>query len=73
MEKFWGNLSDQVAFVDYCPCENLYDIVENTTSHPDANLIQVPKFWNEIKKQYKYQEIIESPNQTSMGIGVLFV
>ena len=34
---------------------------------------QVDKFWEEIKGQFKYKEIIDEPNQTSMGIGLLFV
>ena|SRR5579864_726354 len=34
---------------------------------------QVDRFWNEIKTQYRYQEIVENPKQGWAGIGVLFV
>ena len=40
--------------------------------HKQSNC-EVEKFWNEIKHQNKYREIIENPDQTSMGIGILFV
>ena len=50
-----------------------YDIVANTTDHPDAKYIEVPRFWNEIKTQYRYEEVIENVNQRSMGIGIIFV
>jgi predicted O-methyltransferase YrrM len=33
----------------------------------------VPKFWNEIKYNYRYIEIIEDPNQDGYGIGVLYL
>ena len=51
----------------------LHDIVTNTTSHYEADSIEVPKFWNEIKIKYRYEEVIENVNQRSMGIGILFV
>ena len=50
-----------------------HDIIINTTSHPEASLIEVPKLWDEIKNKYTTREIIENPKQSSMGIGVLFV
>ena len=50
-----------------------HDIVQNTTLHHEAEKIAVPMFWNEIKKRFKYKEIIEDPAQASMGMGILFV
>lgn len=34
---------------------------------------EVNKFWNQIKKSYKYEEIIQSSCQEGFGIGVLYV
>jgi len=45
MEKFWGNLADQVAFVDYCPWENVYDSVKNTISAPCSELWRRMYVW----------------------------
>ena len=50
-----------------------HDIVTNSTSHYEADSIEVPRFWNEIKTKYRYEEIIENVNQRSMGIGIIFV
>ncbi|MDA7757328.1 class I SAM-dependent methyltransferase [Opitutales bacterium] len=33
----------------------------------------VPIFWNEIKKFYRYEEIFISPKQDGLGIGILYV
>lgn len=49
-----------IAFHDIC-------------KHPINSGCHVEKFWNEIKRSYKYEEIIESPNQNWAGIGVLYV
>ena len=38
MEKFWGNVADQVAFVDYCPWENVYDTDKNEITAPCSDL-----------------------------------
>ena len=46
-----------------------HDIVTN----PNYKSSGVDKLWNEIKGQYSFKELIESPNQTSMGIGILFI
>lgn len=50
-----------------------HDIVPNKTSNPDAPTIEVPEFWREVKSKYKHAEFIESPDQLSMGIGVLYL
>jgi cephalosporin hydroxylase len=34
---------------------------------------QVDKFWNEVKNQYRHQEIVEDPKQAWAGIGILYV
>ena len=49
-----------------------HDIVTNTTNHEDAETIEVPIFWNEIKNSFKYKEFIDSPNQGNMGIGIIY-
>ena len=38
MEKFWGNLVDQVAFVNYNPWENSYDKEPNNIKAPCSDL-----------------------------------
>ena len=38
MDKFWGELADQVAFVDYNPWENVYDQPANDISDPCSDL-----------------------------------
>ncbi len=41
--------------------------------HPAETGCEVNRFWGEMKKSYKYQEIINDRNQGGYGIGVLFV
>ena len=38
MDRFWGELVDQVAFVDYNPWENVYDQPVNDIVHPCSDL-----------------------------------
>tara|TARA_Y100001960_G_scaffold331707_1_gene429584 strand:+ start:1065 stop:2216 length:1152 start_codon:yes stop_codon:yes gene_type:complete len=38
MEQFWGELVDQVVFVDYNPWENIYDQPANNISKPCSDL-----------------------------------
>ena len=45
-----------------------HDIVHHK-NHPECN---VDTFWNEIKHDYNYLEIIEDKNQDTMGIGILY-
>ena len=45
MEKFWGNLVDQVAFVDYCPWENVYVSKINSLTHPCSELWRRMYVW----------------------------
>jgi len=45
-----------------------HDIVK----HPPELDCNVDKFWNEIKKEFQFQEIIKDKNQTAYGIGVVF-
>jgi hypothetical protein len=33
----------------------------------------VPRFWREVKSQYRAVEMIDNPNQGGYGIGVLYV
>ena len=45
MEKFWGDLVDQVAFVDYCPWENVYKSKINTLTKPCSELWRRMYVW----------------------------
>ena len=45
MEKFWGNLVDQVAFVDYCPWENVYEDKINSLAKPCSELWRRMYVW----------------------------
>ena len=38
MEKFWGSFVDQVAFVDYCPWENVYKSKLSNVETPCSDL-----------------------------------
>ncbi|KUK16874.1 class I SAM-dependent methyltransferase [Thermococcus sibiricus] len=40
---------------------------------PEENVGGVPRFWEEIRKKYKYREIVKSWNQGGYGIGILEV
>ena len=46
-----------------------HDIVE----HPKDSDCEVSRFWNEIKEQYRHEEIIENPQQGWAGIGILYM
>lgn len=46
---------------------SFHDIVD---CPPESNIF-VSKFWNEIKENYSYTEIIEDKNQKGAGIGIL--
>ena len=45
-----------------------HDIV----SGPEEDVGEVPKFWKEIKKRSKYQEIIKKREQGGYGIGIIY-
>ena len=47
----------------------LHDIAE----HDLRSSCKVNKFWNEIKKDYEFLEIIEDINQNWAGIGVIYL
>ena len=40
---------------------------------PEELVGSVPRFWEEIKRKYKYREIVEQYNQGGWGIGILEV
>lgn len=46
-----------------------HDIAE----HPKEIGCEVAPFWQEIKRQYRHEEIIENPRQGWAGIGILYV
>lgn len=46
-----------------------HDIVEG----PPEKVGGVPRFWHEVKSQYRHVEIIENRDQSRYGIGVLYV
>jgi len=45
----------------------LHDIVH----HKGRKDVQVDRFWNEIKSNYKYDEFISDPAQRKFGIGLM--
>jgi predicted O-methyltransferase YrrM len=45
-----------------------HDVAE----HVSEDGCEVPRFWNEVKTSYRYEEITENPQQ-GWGIGVLYV
>ena len=45
MEKMWGDLVDQVAFVNYVPTENVYQMDENSITDPCSDLWRRMFIW----------------------------
>ena len=45
MEKFWKDMVDQVAFVDYCPWENVYASKINKLTKPCSELWRRMYVW----------------------------
>ena len=56
-----------IAFHDIVP-----DSFSRTGIKTSSYVGEVPKFWNEIKKNYNYEEFIESKDQDGCGIGVIY-
>ena len=56
-----------IAFHDIVP-----DSFSRTGIKTNSYVGEVPKFWNEIKKNYKYKEFIESDDQDGCGIGIIY-
>jgi predicted O-methyltransferase YrrM len=56
-----------IAFHDIVP-----DSFSRTGVKTSSYVGEVPKFWSEIKKDYKYEEFIESKDQDGCGIGVIY-
>lgn len=46
-----------------------HDIVEG----PGERVGGVPRFWREIRSQYRFKEFVHDPLQQGMGIGVLYI
>ena len=65
----------KLDFEMYRPLMNNNSIIafHDIVPHPNDPYCEVNKLWNEIKGQYSFKKFIESPNQTSMGIGILFI
>jgi predicted O-methyltransferase YrrM len=59
--KMYGNLVRKNGIIAF------HDIVEVTI---DDN-VEVNKFWNEIKENYNYIELVEDWNQDNCGIGII--
>jgi cephalosporin hydroxylase len=56
----YGKMGKYVAF---------HDIVDSELPNLDGEIIKVPSFWNELKKQYMNYEFVDKGS--TMGIGVL--
>ena len=50
-----------------------HDIVPHDRVHNPLGTVGVPRFWNEIKYNYKHLEIVEDWGQGWAGIGVLYI
>ncbi|MFW9829947.1 MAG: class I SAM-dependent methyltransferase [Candidatus Thorarchaeota archaeon] len=59
--NMYGNLVKKEGIIVF------HDIVEVTIEEN----VDVNKFWNEVKKNYKYIEIVEDWNQDNCGIGII--
>lgn len=58
----YGHLGRMVAF---------HDIADTMRPNLKNEIIEVPRFWNDIKNSYKHVEFIETGS--TMGIGVIFL
>ena len=47
-------------------------VFHDIVPHPPAANTYVEPLWNEIKKDYQYEEIIVAPEEPWAGIGVLY-
>jgi cephalosporin hydroxylase len=47
-----------------------HDIAKDRSPQPDHF---VSDFWNEIKQDYEHRELIQDPNQSKCGLGLLFI
>lgn len=65
----------KLDFEMYRPLMNNNSIIafHDIVTHSNYQSCEVDKLWNEVKGKYNYKEFIENPNQTSMGIGILFI
>ena len=60
-------------FEMYHPLVNENGIIafHDIVIHYQDKTVGVFKFWNEIKKKYNFEEIVEDWNQSECGIGIL--
>lgn len=65
-----GVKSDWENYGRFARIAVFHDIADSMRPNRKGELIEVPIFWEEIKKQYKHLEFIESGS--NMGIGVVF-
>ena len=61
------NQNGIIAFHDIVP-----DSFSRTGYKTSSYVGEVPKYWNEIKHDYRYQEFIESKDQDGCGIGIIY-
>jgi predicted O-methyltransferase YrrM len=62
-------------FLSYSPLVRTGGIIafHDIAEHPQKIGCDVPRFWNEVKKSYRHEEIIENRQQGWAGIGILYV
>jgi cephalosporin hydroxylase len=62
-------------FRDYAPLVRPGGIVAFHDIHPHSRAWggDVPRFWREVREQYRHAELVTSPRQDGFGIGVIWV
>jgi predicted O-methyltransferase YrrM len=62
-------------FEMYAPLVRDYGVIafHDIVAGSPASVGDVPRFWSEIKHNYRYMEIIRSRKQGGLGIGVMFM
>lgn len=66
VESDWKNYGPMASIVA------LHDIGWRRATPASPNRILVPEFWNSIKDQYRYEEILLDPSGNAFGIGVIY-
>lgn len=75
MERFWGGLADQVAFVAYNPWENTYQQPENDVAEPCSDLWRRMFVWWDGRVNpcdVDYKSVLAAGNVREAGVSALW-